>query len=361
MIATKRRCPPLRAAGIGANSNHWQHDTSASPLAQAKQRVTVFDLWRHFRFPGDPKRHNPVRSPFRQDHKPSFSITRDGKLFHDFADADHRGDVVDFWRLATGLPVADACSAFIQFAGTGCSGIIPITRSAPAPASPPAERQKPVLPPMQRGDHKRLQVLAQFRNLSVEGLQLASERGLLWFAMVHGLSAWLATDATGWNCQARRLDGGLWTHLAAPAKAYSLPGCRAAWPIGITEAQSFPVVALVEGTPDLLAAHHFTHAEGRERDVAAVCITGAANSIPDDALPSFAGRRVRIFPHLDDAGQKAAQRWTAQLESVNATVDCFDLGGITRTSGQPVKDLNDLASLDADKFETDHDLWSIFP
>ena len=121
------------------------------------------------------------------------------------------------------------------------------------------------------------------------------------------------------------------------------------------------MIALVEGAPDLLAAHHFIHAEEREQDIAAVCITGATMNIHEDALPQFTGERVRIFPHLDEAGQEAARRWTKQLESVGATVDCFSLDGITGTNGQPVKDINDLASLDADNFESDHDLWSIFP
>jgi hypothetical protein len=334
-------------------------NSSASPLEQAKSIITIFDLWRHFGYAGNPERQNPVRSPFRPDRHPSFSITRDGQAFHDFATGD-KGDVVTFWARATGLPLSDACKSFIEYAGTGRSDITPITRIT-SPASPPAERQKPSLPPMQRGDHKRLQVLASFRKVSVEGLQLADERGLLHFAMLHNLSAWLVTDAERVNAQARRMDGGLWRHLSEPAKAWTLPGCWAAWPIGIQEAQPFPVIALVEGAPDLLAAHHFIYAEERERDVAAVCITGATMNIHADALPLFTGKRVRIFPHLDDAGRKAAERWTAQLESVNADVDCYDLSGIPIVSGGRVGDLNDLSSMDADAFESDRELWSVLP
>ncbi|MBI4024765.1 MAG: hypothetical protein HY360_07260 [Verrucomicrobia bacterium] len=330
-----------------------------TPLETALERVTIPVLWTHFGFPGNPARQS-LRSPFRPDQHPSVSIYRNGRRWHDHATGED-GDAADFWAKATGLPRNEACKSFIAYAVKGHSNIFPIARTAPALSAPPAERQKPDLPPMQRGTDKPLRTLAQFRNVGTDGLQLASERGLLWFAMVHGLSAWLVTDSTGWNCQARRLDGGLWQHLATPAKAYTLPGCRTAWPIGITETQSFPFIALVEGTPDLLAAHHFIHAEGRERDVAAVCITGASNRIHEEAMPHFAGKRVRIFPHLDDAGETASERWTAQLESVNAVVDCFDLRDIPTTSGQPVKDLNDLSSLSADAFEGDRDLWSVFP
>ena len=359
MIATKRSCPPFRPAGSGTTSNHWRDNSTPSPLEQAKSAVTIFDVWAHFSLPGNPKK-NPTHSPFRQDKRASFSVSPDGQTFHDFATGD-KGDVVTFWARATGLPVADACKSFIEYAGTGRSSITPITRIT-SPASPPAEqRQKPVLPAMQRGDHKRLQVLASFRKLSVEGLQLATDRDLLHFALLKNLSAWLVTDSERVNCQARRMDGGLWQHLSEPAKAWTLPGCWAAWPIGINEAQPFPMIALVEGAPDLLAAHHFIHAEERERDVAAVCITGATMNIHESALPLFSGKRVRIYPHLDDAGQKAAQRWTEQLESVNAVVDCYDLSGIPNVTGGRVGDLNDLSSLDADTFESDRELWSVLP
>ena len=357
MIATKRSCPPFRPAGSGTTSNHWRDNSTPSPLEQAKSAVTIFDVWAHLNLPGNPKK-NPTHSPFRQDKRASFSVSRDGQTFHDFATSD-KGDVVTFWARATGLPVADACKSFIEYAGTGRSNITSITRNT-SPASPPAEqRQKPVLPAMQRGDHKRLQVLASFRKLSVEGLRLADERGLLHFALLKNLSAWLVTDSERVNCQARRMDGGLWQHLSEPAKAWTLPGCWASWPIGIREAQDFPMIALVEGAPDLLAAHHFIHAEERERDVAAVAMLGASQRIHADALPLFTGKRVRIFPHLDDAGQKAAERWTEQLESVNAAVDCYDLGGIPTVTGGRVGDLNDLSSLDADTFESDRELCGV--
>ncbi len=359
MIATEKRCPPFRPAGIAYNRPINQRDNSSpSPLAQAKSILTIFDLWRHFGFPGNPEKQHPVSSPFRPDKHPSFSVSKNGRTFHDFATGD-KGDVITFWTRATGLPLTDACKTFIEYAGTGRSPAIVTRISRPTPE--PQQREKPSLPPMQQGDHKRLQVLAQFRNLSVEGLQLASERGLLHFATIYKLSAWLVTDAERVNAQARRMDGGLWQHLSPPAKAYTLPGCWAAWPIGIREAQDFPIIALVEGGPDLLAAFHFIIAEGRERDIAAVAMLGAGNRIHETALPHFAGKRVRIYPHLDKAGADAALRWTAQLESVNADVDCFDLSGIPTVSSGRVSDLNDLTQLDADTFESDRELWGVLP
>jgi hypothetical protein len=121
-------------------------------------------------------------------------------------------------------------------------------------------------------------------------------------------------------------------------------------------------VALVEGGPDLLAAHCFIVAEGREKDVAAVGMMGGANHIPEDALLFLAKKRVRIFPHIDPAGQAAAVRWTEQLERVGCEVDAFDLSGLRRADGADVKDLNDLALIDADCFEAERgDLERILP
>ena len=102
---------------------------------------------------------------------------------------------------------------------------------------------------------------------------------------------------------------------------------------------------LCEGGPDLLAAHHFIHAHGREADTAAVAMLGASNLIAADALPLFSGKRVRIMAHADQAGRTAATRWAQQLASVGATVEAADFTGLLMADGSPVKDLNDCTRL----------------
>ena len=90
--------------------------------------------------------------------------------------------------------------------------------------------------------------------------------------------------------------------------------------------------------------------------VAPVCMIGETLTIPAECLPDFAGKRVRVFVHDDATGIVAAQRWAGQLRGFASRVDGFTFDGLTRTDGEPVKDLCDLASIDADSWETNHDV-----
>ncbi len=114
-------------------------------------------------------------------------------------------------------------------------------------------------------------------------------------------------------------------------------------------------LALCEGTPDFLSAFHHADASGLAARVAPVCLTGASVTIPAECLPAFTGKRVRIFVHDDAEGLAAARRWAGQLRGFAARVDGFTFDGLTRTDGAPVKDLCDLASIDADSWERRRD------
>jgi hypothetical protein len=192
------------------------------------------------------------------------------------------------------------------------------------------------------------------RQIGREGIEFACERGLLWFATIKHCPAWIVTDSAGVNAQARRMDGQPWEDIGA--KAWTLPGSWASWPIGITEAEAFPAIALCEGGPDLLAGHYLALCEQStfpgKRDVSCVPVAmlGASQPIHADALPLFAGKRVRIMGHDDRAGRRAVELWAGQLTSVGADVDAFSFAGLRQTDGAPVKDLNDSLLMDAASF-----------
>jgi hypothetical protein len=227
------------------------------------------------------------------------------------------------------------------------------------PSSPDPVSRRPSLPAALRpGSAADCERLAELRALAPAGVALASARGLLRFGTYRGQAAWFILDASQRIAQARRLDGQPW---AAGVKAWTLAGSAAAWPVGIGEAAPFPAVALVEGGPDLLAACHFIAAQARAADAAPVAMMGASCAIAAEALPHFTGKRVRIFRHVDEAGDKAAHRWAEQLASVGADVDAFAFDGLHRRDGQPVADLCDLAQISADDFEAHACLWNLIP
>lgn len=318
-------------------------------LAEAKARLTLHDLWRHFGFAGEPSKS--CRCPFHEDTGPSFSVTPDGALWNCFAGCGG-GDAVDFFALASRLPHAEACRAFLRLAGGGSVPPPPVARRASTKAdseAAQAERRK-TWPPMESpltGEDDTpahaMSALAKLRHVTADGAKLMAARGLLWFAGWKDSPAWMVTDGARVNAQARRMDGQPWPGIGA--KAQTLPGSRAAWPVGVRESLALPCVLLCEGGPDLLAAHHFIHAHGRAADTAAVAMLGASNLIPADALPLFAGKRVRVMAHADEAGRAAAQKWAEQLASVGATVDAADFSGLLMAGGSPVKDLNDCTRL----------------
>ncbi len=307
-------------------------------IDEAKQRLTIRNLWALLDLPGEPK--VSCKSPFREERKPSFSVSPDGLLFNDFT-TGQGGDAIDFLQLAIGLSREAACRKFIEMAGGRTCEARPLPRRAPAAPQP---RQRPNLPTMEPGTDEDLHRLATLRNVSFEACHIARCVGVLRFAELKGHRAWIVTDDEGLNAQARRLDGEPWAHIGG-VKAYTLPGCWAGWPIGAKTGREYPAFMLVEGGPDLLAALHFIHREGFETTCFPVAMLGAKQRIHEDALPIFAGKRVRIFPHDDEPGREGGESWARQFEAVGAEVDCFAFSGLRKADGEPAKDLNDCTSI----------------
>ena len=311
---------------------------SLMKLAETKQRLRIPDLWRILDLPGTPSKS--CRCPWREDNKPSFSVSDDGMLWNDFTTGTG-GDAVDFLRLATGLSEKEACRKFIELAGGQPSEPLPVTRRA---AMPPQARELPVFPAMRSGTPEETATLAALRNVSIEAVRVADGAGLLRFGTWKGCPAWFITEPGGRNAQARRMDGHPWEEIGA--KAQTLPGCWASWPIG-AGLGDYQTILFCEGGPDMIAAIHFGYIHGGAA-FGIVAMLGAGQKIHPEALPWFAGKRVRIYAHADEPGMKGARRWKEQLDSVGCRVDAVDCGGYRMQDGRKSGDLNDLTLIHPD-------------
>jgi hypothetical protein len=339
-------------------------------LELAKERLTIPDLAALRGWQWEPGRS--CRVPYRADKSPSGSVYADGLLMFDHATGETL-DAPAILAKVEGLSPADACRLFIELARIRpeeCDGDrhrarIPVQR---IPEAPPPLPAKPELPPLHAPRDGHLRAIAWIRGLDLAALEIAVSRGLLWVCQWRGLACWAVTDAARWLCQVRRMDGRPFTRKdGSTFKAWTLPKCRAGWPLGIAEssAEKGGLIAICEGGPDMLAVLHLASALGCADRVAPVAMLGASARIVADALPLFAGKRVRIFPHADTAhedgtapGLEAAARWQDQLTAAGADVDVFDLAGIPGADGVLCKDLNDLARVPVASL--DDDLVALF-
>jgi hypothetical protein len=226
---------------------------------------------------------------------------------------------------------------------------LPRTLTTPKARYIPA-KGKPRLPDLRPLSIGEMAAIAESRAwCSFAGLELLTRRRLLWHGMVwddgREWPAWIITDSTRFNAQARRLDGEVW-HGIGDKKAKTLPGCDPSWPIGVADLGNRPNLILCEGGPDFLAGPLVAWWEGLTLDDFAVCcVTGAGNGISPNALPLFAGKRIRIAAHADTPGRDAAERWAAQLYKAGAQeVDRFDFAGLMKSDTKPVNDLADFAT-----------------
>jgi len=190
-----------------------------------------------------------------------------------------------------------------------------------------APKPRAEFPPMRMPTAEELATIARVRGWpTVNGLQESLvERGMLFTGEVYddgrAWPAWIVTDPTRRNGQARRMDGQPWEGIGG-AKAKSLRGTSAERCIGASLiGEQTEAVWLMEGTPDLCAAPILARGIGLEvNKLAFVCITGTGNLHAED-LPFFTGKPVVIAVHNDaehGAGAKAAARWIGQLKKAGA-------------------------------------------
>jgi hypothetical protein len=189
-------------------------------------------------------------------------------------------------------------------------------------------------------DHIKARELVESRGFSIAALCEAMRRGLLKFNDSH----WRFADAR--NAVVRRLDGQPFHH---GGKAHAeTSGAAWYWPIGLNDIvdKDRRHVALVEGSPDALAALTLAAMEGPLDNVGVLCLLGSAAKLPVEAAEAMRGRSIRIFSDPDDAGAELRDASARILHEHGAHVELVDLSGVFTVDGLPATDLADTLRCD---------------
>ncbi|MBL9167665.1 MAG: SGNH/GDSL hydrolase family protein [Verrucomicrobiales bacterium] len=247
---------------------------------------------------------------------------------------------------------------------------LPARPTSPVANQPLPREKKPSKEGWTIGTDEQLGRLSKARPYSLEGLQLATTRGLLLFGSYGGYESYAVTDKSDYVLEARRVDQKPYpaTFHLEERKSHGIAGTWKQWPVGILEAAKHDTVVLVEGIPDFLEAHYLAQWEQAEHfsntsmRCAIVAMLSACPYITEEALPYFRGKRIRLFPHADKEGVNGAAKWVKQLRAAGAAkVDLFDFGAYTKRDDSPVKDLYDFRDLHPRHYKADSELWRILP
>lgn len=309
-----------------------------------------------------------VPSPFRTDNNASWGIFEKQGLwyFKDLGTGDS-GDEVGFLARHLRLDSKNDFPVLLATYAAIAKRAVPKpakgTDSAPGPQM--SQELRPDGTGFGPGSQEQLEALAKLRGLSVEGLAWAQDRGLLIFGTWSGTAVYGLKDKSGRVIELRRLDG--LDFAATPNhsghKSHALKHSAKSWPVGILEAQDSPMIVLVEGVPDLLAAHCVVLKEqgrGETARCSVVAMLSASSLIHAEALAHFKAKAVVIFAHADGAGLQGAKGWQEQLIEAGATsVQIFDVSKAAKVVGGEAKDLNDLVK--HPKFNSHPQLQNLIP
>ena len=276
---------------------------------------------------------------FHDDGTPSMSINPAGKyaadLFHCFG-CGAKGDVVGFLARLTGVDRRTAVKALLNRFRPARVIMNPWSVT-PLPEC--TVNDKKYL--LDEGDDYDFGLLSRLRKISVPALRFASERQLLRFGSYAGERAWAITDEP-WSesLQFRPMRPGVWFK---GCKAISPRGYSTLGAIGSGGLSGVSKIHIVEGGPDLLAAHEvilWTTSEAVKSKVAAIAFLGASIDPSVYDVRSCKGRELIIWAHADKAGIDSANR---KMELLKPYVkSCTMLVASEVLAG--VKDLNDIVS-----------------
>jgi hypothetical protein len=288
-------------------------------FAEAREKYSIADAWHLLGLDGEPK--SSCKSPFREDRSPSFSIHSSGKAWTDHATGDG-GDVVEFIRFAIGGDHKDVREWLRARIGS---------YTAPtAPAKAPQTAKVIQWPgELLEGTKATWDAFAKHRGLTFPAVHAMVQAGILRFTIVNGAKCYVITDDSHRAAEMRRMDG----KPFGESKAYPLRGVDKSWLPGIEllhQAPKTTAVLITEGATDLLSAidlysRYRRRHEGRDSWQPVALLGAGCKNIHTEAAKLIRGRRVRIVPDADAAGDIMADHWTGLLRKIGCEVDVVNL------------------------------------
>jgi hypothetical protein len=256
------------------------------------------------------------------------------------------GDELDFIEKYEQRNRQEALERYSQLTGVhGASYCAPVKAQEPRAAL--------VFPTdFHKGSRDELQTVAILRKVGFWGVATMQQNGVLGFGTVCGVPCWIATDGARHCAEARRMDGASFPEVGTlgARKVHTIKGSVKSWPVGLgidrDILKHFKKCLLLEGSGDLVAGYHYAEPVG---DWLPVTILGAGvTKLHPEALALLRGKRLRIVSHVDPAGVGAREKMGRELKRAGAEVDWFDLEGLRKADGSPIKDLNDCTDIHAE-------------
>jgi hypothetical protein len=289
-------------------------------FSEAREKYSIADAWHLLGLDGEPK--SSCKSPFRADRSPSFSIHSDGKAWTDHATGDG-GDVIEFIRHGIGGDHKDVREWLRARIGTYTAPTAPAKASqAPKVIQWPGE--------MIEGTTATWEAFAKHRGLTFPAVHAMVQAGILRFIKLpDGAKCYVVTDGSHRAAEIRRMDG----KPFGESKAYPLRGVDKSWLPGIELLSGAPkttAVLITEGATDLLSAidlysRYRRHHEGRDSWQPVALLGAGCKNLHTEAAKLIRGRRVRIAPDADAAGDIMADHWSGLLRKIGCEVDVVTL------------------------------------
>lgn len=345
-------------------------------LQEAMRSLSITDLWKRRGWAGTPGKscNFPGDSEGKKASCSIFTATT-GKHAGRELLKNHRSgltyDAPGLLAEVEGVAIRDACRLFLDM-----SGVKPLDewgkgkdtkRRKPLPAHKAIPVAKPKLPEPPAFDYRLLcpreldadevEAIATTRNVSARAVEWLMRWGVIHAVTLSpDLKLPIPREARPFNAWA--LHSADWRSFRVRAFAGLLPGFDGTYHKSITPGGggcSSPVwigaedatrVMILEGEADAIGAAEIIRRERSADGLAVVVMFSSSISVPSSFLPLFAGRRVRIVPHIGDTkrqGEIAAAKWAATLKPFAGDIQIFTLSGLSMRDGRAVGDVGDLA------------------